>query len=138
MQEIINDQVAAQMEMYGVSQGATATEASGWNPLGSQCEAFQSLDLSDKKAQHQQRLSQMLSTQSRALRSIKPNIDIEDIALQYQNLKREHNLVKEENARMKISLTKMQNQVSSKEDQLMSLNRQMLRLKHDQRISNPI
>ena len=38
------------MEMFGASQGATATEASGWNPVGSQHEAFQSLDLSDKKA----------------------------------------------------------------------------------------
>ena len=40
--------------------------------------------------------------------NVKPNIEVEEIAHQYHNLKIEHNKVKDENARMKTRLSKMQ------------------------------
>ena len=46
--------------------------------------------------------------------------------------------MKEENHLMKISLTKLQNQINAKEDQLMNFNKHLLKIKHEQRLSNPI
>jgi len=53
---------------------------------------------------------------------VKPNIEIEEIAHQYHNLRREFNQVKDENSRMKTRLTKMQASAATSENQMVSLN----------------
>ena len=80
----------------------------------------------------------MLNAAMKGARSIPPPIDVEDIAHQYQNLKRDYNRVTAENARMKTRLTKLSSQANTKEDQLINLNRQLLKIKHEQRLKHPI
>lgn len=60
---------------------------------------------------------------------MKPQIEVEEIAHQYHNLKIDYNRVKDENARMKARLNKLTMQVEKKDEKIMKLNIDMIRQK---------
>ncbi len=92
-------------------------------------------ELKDKKMTRKLRLNQMINASSKGQRTVKPSIEIEEIAHQYHNLRKEFNQVSEENSRMKARLKQMQSSSKTSENQLLRLNQELLRLKHDQRLS---
>ena len=65
---------------------------------------------SEKKNRRKKRLNQILNAASKGRNTIKPALEVEEIAHQYHNLKIEHNKIKQENYRMKARLSKMNQQ----------------------------
>ena len=88
MQEIFQDQVNAQMETHDASLS-------------------ENKEVSEKKARRKQRLNQILTAASKGRHTIKPSIEVEEVAHQYHNLKIDYNKIKNENSRMKTRLTKL-------------------------------
>ena len=67
---------------------------------------------SEKKNRRKKRLNQILNAASKGRNTIKPALEVEEIAHQYHNLKIEYNKIKEENYRMKARLSKMNQQAT--------------------------
>ena len=70
--------------------------------------AVNNSDLNDKQAiRRKQRLNQILHAAQKGRNIVKPNVEVEEVAQQYHNLKIEYNKIKYENQRMNTKLTKM-------------------------------
>ena len=118
MQEIMQDQVNAQTEGHG------------------DFVAFD--DDNVKKARRKQRLNQILTAASKGRHTVKPSIELEEIAHQYHNLKISHNRVKGENTKMKARLNKLNQQVEKKDEKIMRLSVEMIRQKTEQANADPL
>ena len=77
---------------------------------------------SEKKNRRKRRLNQILNAASKGRNTIKPALEVEEIAHQYHNLKIDFNRVKEENYRMKARLSKMNQQASKQDSRFINLN----------------